>query len=356
MKTKLKALAVVGIIGVLAGCTPIFDDTVPVQENGSTTPSVQTTNTITIGALLPLTGEKAAIGNTIKQSMQLALENANTGSSSTKFAIEFSDDACNEETAKTAMNDLITTKKVKVVIGGVCDTATLAASQIAEQNKVVFFSPSNGNPALTTAGDFVFRNYPSDIAIGQLLADTAVKANYKKVFVLAEEGPHAKTISSAFPADNTVSLKSDASDLADAILKLKAATPDVILLNLESPANFTTVLTKFDEAGIKGPYLLNDVAFRNSDAAIKPNSKFLADSQVVDTNYEKLLDSLSHDAVLIIKEAIDKVGEEPGKIKDYLYTIKGRQGLSTTLSFDANGDPTDQMYAVRQIAEDGTTK
>ncbi|MBI5412773.1 ABC transporter substrate-binding protein [Candidatus Peregrinibacteria bacterium] len=264
MKTKLKALAVVGIIGILAGCTPIFDDTVPVQENGSTTPSVQTTNTITIGALLPLTGEKAAIGGAIKQSMQLALDKANADFTSAKFAIDFFDDACTEETAKTAMNDLITVKKVKVVIGGVCDAATLAAAQIAEQNKVVFFSPANGNPALTTAGDFIFRNYQFDSSTEQLSND-----------------------SNKYPA------------LAEFLSKFAAGS--ISSKSIQSAA------------------------------------------------------TSSYDAVLIIREAIDKVGEEPSKIKDYLYTIKGRKGLGTNLSFDANGDPSGQVYSTGTTTTEGTS-
>ena len=49
--------------------------------------------------------------------------------------------------------------------------------------------------------------------------------------------------------------------------------------------------------------------------------------------------STCYDAVYIIKEAIEKVGYDADKIKDYLYAIKDRKGLAGTLNFDANGDP-----------------
>ena len=38
-----------------------------------------------------------------------------------------------------------------------------------------------------------------------------------------------------------------------------------------------------------------------------------------------------YDSLFIIKEAIDAAGEDPVKIKDYLYTVKGRKGLAGTL-------------------------
>jgi branched-chain amino acid transport system substrate-binding protein len=56
----------------------------------------------------------------------------------------------------------------------------------------------------------------------------------------------------------------------------------------------------------------------------------------------------SYDAVYILKEMVDKYGDDIEKIKAGLYLIKNRQGAAGMLTIDANGDAILE-YAVKTV-------
>ena len=57
----------------------------------------------------------------------------------------------------------------------------------------------------------------------------------------------------------------------------------------------------------------------------------------------------SYDAVYILKQAFEAVGEDPTKIKDYLYQMPEFNGIIGKYSFDSNGDITNAKPAVVEI-------
>ncbi len=185
-RSFLKALAAVSIVTVLAtGCAEVFDD------QASSTPGTTKTSgePINIGVMMPLSGEGAVYGTPGQRVLQIALKEINDagGINGRQVAFKTEDSGCDADPANKAIKTLISVDKVGVVVGLFCSSEVLTAAPVAEQNKVVLLSSGASSPKITAAGDFIFRNYPSDLAQGQALADYAAKKGYKNVGILAEE-------------------------------------------------------------------------------------------------------------------------------------------------------------------------
>ncbi|MEK7524251.1 MAG: ABC transporter substrate-binding protein [Patescibacteria group bacterium] len=381
-KSSLKLLLGVGLIAILAGCASVYEDGQKSDTGTSTTPTAG--EPIVIGALLPLSGSEVALGLPMQRVLQVAAKKINDagGINGRMIKLEFDDGACASDAANKAINNLVSIKKVKVVIGGACSSETLAAAPVVEANKVVLLSPAASSPKITTAGDFIFRNYPSDSAQGQILAEYANKKGFKKVGMIVEEQPYTEGIADAFSAAFeklggkvvTEKYAQNASDFRTQITKLQAASVDMFFVDTQAPDKAGIVVKQLVEAGVKAPYLLNDVAIGAMDEVVKtgnvegsvgaevPYDKTYPDLAKLQESYKALSDGKempymsymapTYDSLFIIKEAIEKVGEDPVKIKDYLYTVKGRKGLAGTLSFDSNGDPTsDYRHELKMVKD-----
>ncbi|MBI4708341.1 MAG: ABC transporter substrate-binding protein, partial [Candidatus Omnitrophica bacterium] len=123
---------------------------------------------ITIGSILPLTGEGSQYGDACKKGIDLAIEEINQtgGINGKKIRVIYEDDQLKAGPGTQAMNKLVSVDKVKVVLGAVASSVTLAIAPIANQNKVVLFSSVSTSHDVTDAGDYIFRNVASDIYDG----------------------------------------------------------------------------------------------------------------------------------------------------------------------------------------------
>lgn len=345
----------------LAGC-------VALEEAGEGEP-------LKVGALAPLSGDGADYGLPLQEVAKIALEEINADGgvtvSDVKRKLEFvwEDGGCNSDIANRAATKLITVDKVKVILGGFCSSETLAASPLAEQNKVVLLSPGSSSPKITEAGDFVFRNYPSDNTQGKVLGEYATKKGFKKVGMLVEAQPYTEGIRDAFKANfekegQTVlaeSYLSDASDFKSQITKLKGEGVDAYFINPQTPAKGDLIVKQMQELGVTGPFMLNDVAVGFADFVTKYKDT-LEGAVGAEATYDRANPGIAklqetyksrtgkdlpyltymaptYDGVYIIKEALESVGEDSEKIKNYLYGLKDRKGLAGSLTMDANGDP-----------------
>jgi branched-chain amino acid transport system substrate-binding protein len=119
--------------------------------------------TILIGHVGSLTGSEASFGNSTENGLRLAIEdiNAKGGIKGMKVAAKTYDDQGKPEEAAVAATRLITQDKVKVLIGEVASSRSLAMAPIADANKIPQISPTSTNPRVTKDGDktrpYVFR-------------------------------------------------------------------------------------------------------------------------------------------------------------------------------------------------------
>jgi branched-chain amino acid transport system substrate-binding protein len=143
--------------------------------------------TVPIGAIISETGAAASYGGKVRKGLDLALEEINAvgGFQGKTLELIYRDDATNPEVGRQVARSLVEEQGVGLIIGAVSSTVTLAISPICEEHKVVLLSPTASAPQITTAGDYIFRNYPSDILEGTAMANFARDLGLERVAVFA---------------------------------------------------------------------------------------------------------------------------------------------------------------------------
>ena len=109
--------------------------------------------TITIGSTLPLTGDLAFLGVDAKNSMLMALEDAQkSGSLKYNYQINFDDDKFDPATAVTVVNKFISVDGVDAITSFGSPVGD-AVSPITEQNKIVHINSIASDPHVAI-GDY----------------------------------------------------------------------------------------------------------------------------------------------------------------------------------------------------------
>jgi len=328
---------------------------------------------IKIGFIGPLTGFGTAWGIEQKNAVDIAVEeiNNNGGINGRKIEILYQDGKCDGKEAATAAQKLINIDKVKILMP-VCSAETLAVAPIAEENKVLVLAVWPTNPAVSDAGDYIFRNSYSDEDTAKVMAET-IKKKYNRVAVITELTDYPVGVRDAFKKYFEGDIfeegyQPNSKDVRTQVTKLLFQKPEAILINPNSPATGLAVLQQLKELGFAGALYGN--FFGSSSEVINAEEAqsmiFFADPVVEDNSIKKHLFSeyqqkynkkpdfefavgATYDAIYILKQAIEKVGAEPDKIRDYLYNLKDFNGILGIYGFDEKGDIVGVFPAVKQI-------
>jgi len=134
---------------------------------------VESTNTILIGALLPITGTLSSFGESSEASLKLAVEDvnnqlANSGSSS-RVGLVIEDTRTDPNVAREKVMDLAS-KGIRIVIGPSTSAAVAAVKDYADENGILIVSSSSTAPSLSIPNDNVFRFVPDDTHQAEVLA------------------------------------------------------------------------------------------------------------------------------------------------------------------------------------------
>src|SRR3989344_5154531 len=232
-----------------------------------------------IGFVGALTGDAAAYGDPSQKGVQLAVEelNAAGGIKGRQLVVIYEDAKCNGRDATTALQKLINVDQVKIVIGGSCSGETLPMAPIAENNQLLLFSPLATSPRITNAGDFIFRNAPSDALAGDALAKGAYNTfKYKKVALISENTDYAQGLREVFSkkfkelggeivADENYN--PELTDFRAQLVKIKQTKPKALLINSQGPQTGSLIAIQARELALNVPILTNEVL--GSTAGIK---------------------------------------------------------------------------------------
>lgn len=214
---------------------------------------------IKIGVIGPFTGDAAVYGEPLQKTIQLAIDQANAagGVGGEQVQAIFEDGKCGSAAAVNAANKLINVDKVRVILGGFCSGETIPVVPLAEQAKVFLISPSASSPALTGISKFFARDYPSDAKQGQVLATLAKGKGYKNVAFIQEQTDYAAGLYKSFDGSfralggttENQQFPSNATDFRSALVSLKAAKPDALFIDTQTPATADRVATQLRELG-----------------------------------------------------------------------------------------------------------
>lgn len=152
---------------------------------------------INIAVAGPMTGSTAAIGVQLREGAAAAVDALNASGllPGTKVILSVADDACDPKQAVAVANRL-TADRVKLVVGHLCSSSSIPASDIYAEAQVIQISPGTTNPQLTERGlKTVFRICGRDDQQGVVAAQYILR-HYpnNKIAVLDDKSTAGKGI------------------------------------------------------------------------------------------------------------------------------------------------------------------
>jgi branched-chain amino acid transport system substrate-binding protein len=336
---------------------------------------------ITIGAVLPLTGEAAHWGIPPRHAAEFAIEEINaaggTGGRTLKLALE--DDRCRPADGVAAFNRIMAAATPPVVLGAVCSGVTLAMAPLAVQSKTVLISPASTSPKITNAGDFIFRVIPSAGLRGRLLADYLYNdkglRNVAALYINNEGGIGGRdTFAAPFTQLGGAvvveeSYAQGTTDIRAQLTRIKASNADGVVVG-SYPSDTVLVLQQARELRLRQPLFFQTEAVENPDvlreageaangavyilsapASGEAPKKFAAAYAAKFGNRPELFAAEAYDIVRLVAGAIAAGKDRPVSgvsIRDALRQTRGYAGASGTITFDEHGDVI-KPFAIRTI-------
>lgn len=331
-------------------------------------------NTIKIGFIGPLSGDAAAYGVDTLNGVKMKIEelNAAGGIDGKQIVLVAEDSKCNGADAASAAQKLASVDKVTGVIGGACSSETLAAAPIFEAAKIVEISTLSSSPEVTKAGDFIFRDYPSDALKTKAMAQYFKKKGFTKVAIIAENTDFCagfrdslKKDFGAFVFDESV--EPGTKDYRSLMTRLKKLDFDVFVADGQSPATIALMVAQMREQGLKQLAITHDAG--QTAETITVGGDAVEGFQAInvpaigdETDFgKKVLAKYgpprgaiafvghAYDAAGVLAAAIGNAGTDGAAIRDYLYALPLYDGVVGKFHFDKNGDVVGINYKLIEV-------
>lgn len=327
-------------------------------------------NTLRIGLINPDTGELATYGEKIRRGIEIAEEEIESKNllKGRKLLVLKEDTKGDSKESLTAVQKLININKVNYIIGEISGNATMAVLPYTESKGVFLFSPGAASPKLTDASELFARNWPSNSAEAIGAAEYSYNAlgyrtaiivyvnnewgiglqdNFERKFKSLGGDVVAKEI---YPYENT--------EFRSIVSKVKNAKADMIYL-AGNQREMGLFMKQLRETHSSIPVISN-TSFLESDClllagnaangVIVPTPAYNPDSPTSDKvksfaerYYKKynskpsLVDANGYDALMLIVEAINQVGDNPQAVAKYIRNLKKYDAAGGLENFE-NGD------------------
>lgn len=327
---------------------------------------------VSVGVILPLTGEVAAIGYAVKNGIDLAYESL-PPTLKDRIVIHFEDDGFQPKNTVTALSRLLSEKKIDVLINAGSSTSNSLAP-IAESKKLPFFGIAT-DPKVSTGKKYVFNFWVSPEAETDLVVPEMVKRGYKSIARLATIHDMNTAIKKSFDTKSAGKISitsdeeyaSDAKDFKSFLTRIRADKPDAILALL-FPGQIGVFAKQAREMGINAP-LVGYEMFEDPGEVKASNGAMIgqwyvnADEPVDSfvTVYKKRFPDAAtfgsangHDAIKLIAAAVEK-GVPPDQFSTFLKEIKNFTGALGTYSFttEAGNNSFTLPAALKIVTEKG---
>lgn len=352
-KSLMVALAALAVVGMLGAGAPAA------------------AQTIKIGLMAPLTGPAAADGQSAKHSCEMLVEQVNAagGINGKKIELIVYDDQFDSKQAVIVAQKMIQGDKVVAGVSGSYSFTTRAAAQVFQDEKVPFSVGYALHPAITEGGKYVFRVTVLGHVQGRaggFAAGSLLKA--KTVSMLVQDNDFGQSLAQGFQqyaeslgvkVVSSDKFKMNEKEFSPVLTKIKQLNPDLIY-NTAYPIDGALILKQAADLGIKiqqmGSEGLDstkgflDVAGKSAEGLIittnlDRDSKVEITRRYLDEYQKKygfapdMTGASTYDALLMVIEALKKVGTDPDKIVETFRGMKGWQGVTGQIkAFTPNGE------------------
>ena len=330
---------------------------------------------VRIGVQLPLSGERAAVGRTIKSGVEMAVEAVNRegGVGGVPVEVIYEDDQDTEQGAREAVKKLVQDHRVVAVIGELFSRYVMASREIVEQAGVPYLTGGT-SPRTTEQTRWIFRVGASDAVLADLLARYAVgDLKLNKLAILHDQtGIHnaraemvVKVLKERYGIEPVVRAgwKPGDRDFTPQLSQIKAHPVQAILA--------------LGETGEAGPFL-RQVKALGLHARVIAHRDFgatqaleeaggAAEGVVIVTEYipalqgperqawarayqerygieGNVISAQYYDAVLLLAEAAKRGGVSREGVRLGLEELKGFRGVMADYTFDAKRNGVHRLY------------
>jgi branched-chain amino acid transport system substrate-binding protein len=224
-------------------------------EQGGGGEAGQDTKVAKIGVIAPLSGDLSALGLGIKNSVDLAVKQANEKKTIPGWTLEVDaqDDQATPDVGKNAATKLAGDDEVIGVVGTLNSSVSQSVQPVLSGAQIVQVSPANTNPTLTRGPDPAnpkrsypgyFRTCTTDSVQGPFAAKYLLESGIKKVATIHDKKAYGQGLVSAFSEAYrsgggeivaTETINPDDKDFSSVISKVKGANPDAVYYGGEYP-------------------------------------------------------------------------------------------------------------------------
>ena len=389
MTLKGRVLQSVTVLGalllVVAGCS---------RDSGGGDEQAEK-KTVKVGVIAPLTGNLSELGLGIKNSVDLAIRQANEKGTVPGYELVLAaeDDAADPATGANAANKLASDPQVAAVVGTLNSSVAQSVAPVLSKANITQISPANTNPTLTrgpkpdTAPKRVWPTYmrvaTTDAFQGPFAADYALdKGGFKSAFVIHDKKTYgqglAETFSNRFKEKGGTiagreTVNENDRDFGAVVTQVIASKADMVYYGGEYPAA-GPLAAQLKERGFKGPLMGGDGIYASdffkgagdkgegtlATSIGEPVSELESAKQFV-TDYEaagfkesySAYGAQSYDAANIIVQGLTKVLPNADSVEaarpqivEAVGATSGFQGVTGEHTFDEYGDTSNRALTV----------
>jgi len=333
---------------------------------GCTSPkNNESKESVNIGVMMPLTGEGSFWGQNGRKGIELALDQINNRENRFSYNLIIEDSKTEPKTAVSAFTKLVEVDKVNYCLVDMISGNVLAIAPIAERNQVIILSPGASNAKISSAGDYVFRNWPSDALQGEENARIVNDVlGWKNVGILKINNEYGIGLSTVFKENlsSDVTVYEQTYEQGDVNFRaqltfLKSKNVEGVYL-LAYPQEAPNILLQASELNFKVNFLGTET-FESQDLVNRAGSaaegllytfpKSPDTTKAIVQNFRSAFRErynedfgtpadVAYDALFMLVDAIEKVGDDVKEVKSELYKYQNYSGASGTYSIDSNGD------------------
>ncbi|WP_418956449.1 branched-chain amino acid ABC transporter substrate-binding protein [Streptomyces tritici] len=356
--------------------------------------------TVVIGVDAPLTGSLSALGQGIKNSVDLAVQTANKTKEvpGVTFKIEALDDQATPATGKANATKLVGMKDVLGVVGPLNSGVSQSMQADFDKANLTQVSPANTNPALSQGDNWgkgekkrpfktYFRTATTDVVQGKFAANYLYNdAKKRKVFVVNDKQTYGAGLAAIFSEEfkrlggtvvDTDSVTVKETDFSSTANKIKASGADSVYFGGQYPEG-GLLSDQVKKAGAKIPTMGGDGIYdpefikasgeaNDGDLATSvgyPVEKLPTAKKFIDdykaAGYKDAYAAYggySYDAAWSIIQAVKAVvaannGKLPedarAKVTEAMSKVSF-EGVTGKVSFDEYGDTTNKQLTVYQV-------
>ncbi len=332
---------------------------------------------VRVGVQLPLTGERAQVGQVMQNGVRMALDAMNTrGPTGVRFEPVWADDESTKDGALKAVDRLIHDPQVVAIAGELFSSFVLAGKPLVEQAEIPYLTGGT-SPKTTEQTEWIFRVAASDALLVRLLARYVVEQlNLKKLAVLHDgTGIHnaraellIKFLQEKYGIVPLVhgSWKPGDRDFRSQLELLKT-TPVQVILALGETGEGAPFLRQVKAMGVQvqvvahrdfgrrqvleqageaaeGLAIVTEYAPELQDGERQAWARAYENRYGVEAN---IIAAQYYDAILLLAEAVTRGGHSRAGVKAGLEHLQAFRGAMADYTFDAERNGVHRFYIVK---------